>query len=62
MGRDVRGRFKTEGAYVYLRFIHVYAWQKPTQYCKAILLQLKVNLSIKKHWKKREKNKNRVII
>ena len=30
-----------EGTYVYLRLIHVEVWQKPTQYCKAIILQLK---------------------
>ena len=32
-----------EGTYVYLWLIHVDVWQKPTQYCKAIILQLKVN-------------------
>ena len=32
-----------EGTYVYLRLIHVEVWQKPTQYCKAIILQLKKN-------------------
>ena len=31
-GRDTR---------VYLRPIHVAIWQKPSQYCKAIILQLK---------------------
>ena len=39
----VGGRFKREGTYVYLWLIHVDAWQKPTQYCKAIILQLKIN-------------------
>ena len=29
---------------VYLWLIHVDVWQKPTQYCKAIILQLKINL------------------
>ena len=29
-----------EGTYVYLWLIHVDVWQKPTQYCKAIILQL----------------------
>ena len=37
------GRFKREGTYVYLRLIHVVVWAKPTQYCKAIILQLKIN-------------------
>ena len=28
--------------YVYLWLTHVDVWQKPTQYCKAIILQLKI--------------------
>ena len=32
------GRFKREGPYVYLWLIHVDVWQKPTQYCKAVVL------------------------
>ena len=35
------GRFKREGIYVYLWLIHVVIWQKPTQHCKAIILQIK---------------------
>ena len=34
------GRQVQEGTYVYLRLIHVDVWQKPTQNCKAIILQL----------------------
>ena len=51
MGREVGGRFKREGIYVYLWPIHVDVWQKPTQYCKAIILQLKINFkkARKKH-------------
>ena len=41
MEREVRGRIRREGIYVYLRLIHVDVWQKPIQYCKAIILQLK---------------------
>ena len=41
--RDGR-RFKREETYVYLWQIHVDVWQKPTQYCKAIILQLRINL------------------
>ena len=37
-------RFKTEGTYVYLWLIHGDVWQKPTQYYKVIILQLKINL------------------
>ena len=29
--------------YVYLWLTHIDVWQKPTQYCKAIILQLKIN-------------------
>ena len=42
MGR----RFKREGTYVYLQLIHVDVWQKPTQYCKAIIL-LQINNFLK---------------
>ena len=42
-GWEVGGRFKMEGTYVYLWLTHVVVWQKPTQYCKAIILQLKTN-------------------
>ena len=38
-GREVQGR----ETYVYLWLIHVDVWQKPTQYCKAIILELKIN-------------------
>ena len=40
-------RFKGEETYVlygtYLQLIHVDEWQKPTQYYRAIILQLKIN-------------------
>ena len=45
-GRGDRGcadRFKREGTYIYLWLIYVVVWQKSTQYCKAIILQLKIN-------------------
>jgi len=48
MGRNAGGRFKRERTYVYLRLIHVEVWQKPTQFCKAIMLQLK-KLKLKKN-------------
>ena len=35
------GRFNREGTYGYLWLIHVDVWQKPTQFCKATILQLK---------------------
>ena len=39
-------RFKRKGPYVYLRLIHIAAQKKPAQHCKAIILQLKINLKI----------------
>ena len=40
MGWGVGRRFKREGTYVYLWLIHVDVQQKPTQHCKANILQL----------------------
>ena len=37
------GSFKRVGTNIYLWLIHVDVWQKPTQFCKAIILQLKIN-------------------
>ena len=37
---DKRG-FRREGIHVYLWLIHAAVWQKPIQYCKAIILQSK---------------------
>ena len=34
--------------HTFVWLIHVDAWQKPMQYCKAIILQLKTNLKKKK--------------
>jgi len=34
------GKFQREVTYVYLWLMCVDIWQKPTQYCKAIILQL----------------------
>ena len=33
-----------EGTYVYLWLIHVDVWKKPTKFCKAIILQLKIKI------------------
>ena len=54
-GWDVEGRFKMEGTYVYLWLIHVLVWQKPTPHCKAIIIQLKINV---KNCKKKKKKKS----
>ena len=42
-GWEAGGRLKSEGTYVYLWLIQVDIWQKPTQYCEAIVLQLKIS-------------------
>ena len=46
VGWVVEGRFKERGTYVYPWLIHVTAWQKPARYCKAIVLQSKINFKI----------------
>ena len=38
----VGGRLKSKGMNVYLWLIHIVMWQKPTQHCKAIILQLNI--------------------
>ena len=43
LGRKVHN----EGTYVYLWLIYVDIWQKPTQDCQTILVQLKINLKRK---------------
>jgi len=42
MGREMGGRLKREGTYVYLWLSLVDVWQKPTKFYKAIILQLKI--------------------
>ena len=41
MGRQMGSGFRREGTYASLWLTHVDVWQKSTQYCKAIILQLK---------------------
>ena len=43
MGWEVGRRFKRDRTYIYLWVIHAEVWQKPIQYCKAIILQLKIH-------------------
>ena len=40
-GREVQ----EEGVPVYLWLIHADVWQKPSQYCKVIIFQLKIKLA-----------------
>jgi len=41
MGKEMGRSFKREETCVYLWLIHADVWQKPTKFCKAIILQLK---------------------
>ena len=41
VGREVGGGVQDGGTHVYPWLIHVDAWQKPPQYRKVIILQLK---------------------
>ena len=59
MGWKMGETFKREGTCVYLWLIHIVVWQKPIQYCKAIILQLKnfFNDTESPPQKKREREK-----
>ena len=48
MGREMGGRFKREEIYVHIWLIYVNVWQKPTKFCKAIILKCKNKFKIKK--------------
>ena len=47
MGSEVGGAFSREGTRAYLWPVHADVWQKPSQYCKVIVLQLKSILKIR---------------
>ena len=49
MGRKLGWGFKREGTHAHPWLICVDVWQRPTQYCKAIILQLKINKLKKKN-------------
>ena len=46
-GLEGGGTFKKEAIYVYLWLIHIVVQQKPTEHCKAIIFQSKINLKRK---------------
>lgn len=48
MDWEVGWRFKRKWTYLYLWLLHTVIWQKPTHYCRAIILQLKVDKLKKK--------------
>ena len=50
-GREMGGRFKTEGIHVYLWLIRGEVSQKTVKFCKAIILQYKKKLKKKKKGK-----------
>ena len=52
--KRITAKARREGTFVYLWLIHFDVWQKPTQCCKAIILQLKIN-SFKSCPKKKKK-------
>ena len=60
MGRKVGGSFRRAGTHRWL--IYVNLWQKPTQYCNAIILQLKINKFLKKEKKNKKHKKLKVKI
>ena len=53
MGWEMGEGFRRERTYVYLWLIHVDVWQKPTQCCKAIVLQSKKKEEGERERKKR---------
>ena len=56
MGKEVGEGFKEPETYVYLWLIHVDVWQKPSQYCKVIIIYLKHTHTQKKKEKKEEES------
>ena len=42
-GKEIQARWGEEGTRIYPWLMHIDVWQKPTQHCKAIILQLKIN-------------------
>ena len=58
MEREVGGRFKRDGTDVYLWLIHVDVWQKSSQYCKVIILQLKI-IKLEKYVAKKKKQQKK---
>ena len=53
MGWGVGKEVQEGRTYVYLRLIHIVVWQKPTQYYKAIMLQLKIIIICKPFYRKK---------
>ena len=62
MGRDVGGMFKWEEILVNLWLMHVDVSQKLMQYCKAIILHLKINKFKKQQTNKKKKKKKTAML
>ena len=56
MGREMGGKFRREGIYVYLCLIHVEVCQKTAKFCKAISFNKKKIFLIDTPKKKKKKN------
>ena len=59
MGWEWGGGVRREGMYVYLWLILADVWQRPAQYCKAIILQLKAKGGGQFEASEREKNEKK---
>ena len=60
-GGALVGDVEKEGIYVYLWLIHAVVWQKSTQHCKAIFLQLKINFKKLCLKNKNQTNQNQLL-
>ena len=59
MGREMGGRFKRKGIYVYLWLIHIEVWQKTIKFYKETILQ-KISLKmVFKGKKKKHRSKEK---
>ena len=56
MGKEMGGRFKRKGIYVYLWLIHVEVWQKTIKFYKETILQ---KISLKMVFKEKKKHRSK---
>ena len=54
VGWEVGGKFKRQRPYTHRWLIHAAVWQKPTQHCKAIILQFNINTFKQKKYKNKK--------
>jgi len=60
MGWKVGG-YSTGRGYIYIYLINIVVWQKPTQQCKAIILQLQINKLIKQEKKTTKRSQETIL-